>query len=76
MTEISTMEQTLVFLGVNLAYAVVALVVCLAALILIDRFLFPGIDFIEEMKRGNIAASIFYSVIFLFVGLVVATALS
>ena len=76
MVEITTLTQTLTFLAINLAYSVVALIVCIVALILIDRFLFTKIDFIEEMKQGNIAASIFYSVVLLFVGLVVASALS
>ncbi|MDP6038991.1 MAG: DUF350 domain-containing protein [Candidatus Latescibacteria bacterium] len=76
MIEVTTIQQTLTFLGLNLAYAVVALIVSVVALILIDRYLFTQIDFIAEIREGNIAASIFYSVILLFVGLVVATALN
>lgn len=76
MIEVTRFEQTLTFLGLNLAYAVVSLVVSVVALILIDKYLFTRIDFIEEIKGGNVAASIFYSVILLFVGLVVATALN
>ena len=76
MTEISTLEQTLIFLFINLGYAVVALVVSLVALIAIDKYLFRSIDFIEEIKKGNLAAGIVYSVILLFISLVVATALN
>ena len=76
MTEITTLEQTLFFLFINLGYAVVALVVSLVALIAIDKYLFTRIDFIEEIKKGNLAAGIVYSVILLFISLVVATALN
>ena len=34
------------------------------------------VDFLEEIKNGNIAASIFYSTTLIFAGLVVATAIS
>lgn len=76
MMEITTLKQTVTFLLINLGYAVLALVVSIVTLILIDRFLFTRIDFIEEIKKGNLAAAIFYSVILLFIGLVVATALN
>ena len=76
MMEITTLEQTLTFLFINLGYAVLALVVSLVALIAIDKYLFTRIDFIEEIKQGNLAAGIVYSVILLFIGLVVATALN
>ncbi len=76
MMEITTLEQTLTFLLINLGYAVVALIVSIVALILIDKYLFTNINFIEEIKQGNLAASIFYSVILLFIGLVVATSLN
>ncbi len=76
MMEITTLEQTLTFLFINLGYAVLALVVSIVALIEIDRYRFTRIDFIEEIKKGNLAAGIVYSVILLFIGLVVATALN
>ncbi len=76
MMELTTLEQTLTFLGINLGYAIVALLVSIGALIVIDKVLFKQIDFIEEIKKGNLAAALFYSVILLFIGLVVATALS
>ena len=76
MIETSTLGQTLTFLLINLGYAVVALVVSIVTLILVDKYLFTRIDFIEEIKQGNLAAAIFYSVTLLFIGLVVATALN
>lgn len=76
MMETTTLEQTLTFLFINLGYALVALVVSLVALLTIDKYLFKGIDFIEEIKKGNLAAGIVYSVILLFIGLVVATSLN
>lgn len=76
MMELTSLQQTLTFLLINLGYAVIALLVSIAALILIDKYLFKRIDFIEEIKQGNLAAGLFYSVILLFIGLVVATALN
>ena len=76
MTELTTLEQTITFLLINLGYAILALVISIVALILIDKFIFTRIDFITEIKNGNLAAAIFYSVILLFIGLVVATALN
>ncbi len=76
MTELTTLKQTITFLGINLGYAILALVISIVALILIDKYIFTGIDFITEIKNGNLAAAIFYSVILLFIGLVVATALN
>lgn len=76
MMEINSIEQTLTFLGINLIYALITLVVSVIALVLIDKFVFTKIDFIEEIKRGNIAASIFQSTILIFIGLVVAVSMS
>lgn len=74
--ELTTMEHSIYFLGLNLLYAVIALVVASIVIVLLDRWLFRGIDFMKEIKDGNIAAAIFYSTTLLFAGLVVATAIS
>jgi uncharacterized membrane protein YjfL (UPF0719 family) len=74
--EISSIEQTLTFLGINLVYALITLLVSIFALIIIDKYVFTKIDFIEEIKRGNVAASIFQSTILIFIGLVVAVSMS
>jgi len=74
--EITSFEQTLTFLGINLIYALITLIVSVFSLVLIDKFIFTKIDFIEEIKKGNIAASIFQSTILIFIGLVVAVSMS
>jgi uncharacterized membrane protein YjfL (UPF0719 family) len=74
--EITSFEQTLMFLGINLLYALITLIVSVFALVIIDKFIFTKIDFIEEIKKGNIAASIFQSTILIFIGLVVAVSMS
>lgn len=73
--EITSLEQTLTFLAMNLVYALITLIVSVFALVLIDRYVFTKIDFIEEIKKGNIAASIFQSTILIFIGLVVAVSM-
>ena len=74
--EISSLEQTLTFLGINLVYALITLLVSVFALVVIDKYVFRKIDFIEEIKKGNIAASLFQSTILIFIGLVVAVSMS
>ncbi len=74
--EVTSFTHTIYFLGLNLLYALIALVVSSIAIVLLDKYLFQGINFIEEIKKGNIAAAIFYSTTLIFAGLVVATAIS
>jgi uncharacterized membrane protein YjfL (UPF0719 family) len=74
--EISSIEQTLTFLGINLVYALITLLVSVFALVVIDKYVFTKIDFIEEIKNGNIAAAMFQSTILIFIGLVVAVSMS
>ncbi len=74
--EVSSLEQTLTFLGINLVYALITLLVSVFALVIIDKYVFTKIDFIKEIKEGNIAASIFQSTILIFIGLVVAVSMS
>jgi len=74
--ELNSIEQTMIFLGINLIYALITLIVSVFALVVIDKFVFTKIDFIEEIKRGNVAASIFQSTILIFIGLVVAVSMS
>ncbi len=74
--EISSLQQTLTFLGINLIYALITLLVSVFALVIIDKYVFTKIDFIEEIKKGNVAASIFQSTILIFIGLVVAVSMS
>ena len=65
-------RSTVILLGVNLAYALAALVVGVLAL---DRWAFRKIDFQDEIAKGNIAAAIFAAVLLLFVAIIVGTSL-
>ena len=61
---------------INVAYALVALVIGVVAVRWIDRYIYTEIDFMEEIKRGNIAAAIYGAVLLLFVGVILAAALA
>jgi uncharacterized membrane protein YjfL (UPF0719 family) len=74
--EISTLESSLMLMGINLAYAVLSLFIGVIALVIIDKFIFKDVDFMAEIKNGNIAVAIFQSVILLFIGVVVSAAMS
>lgn len=63
---------TLINLGTNLIYTLVALALGVSALLFIDRKLLHKIDIEEELKKGNIAVAIFASTILLFVALIVS----
>ncbi|WP_163936134.1 DUF350 domain-containing protein [Paraferrimonas sp. SM1919] len=69
-------NQSLEFMLINLGYAVVCLFVSVIALIVIDKVIFKEIDFIKEIKNGNIAASLFQSVLLFFIGYVVSSSLN
>ncbi|BDY05257.1 MULTISPECIES: DUF350 domain-containing protein [Ferrimonas] len=73
--EITSVEQNAVFMFLNLSYAVISLFVSVIALVIIDKFVFRRIDFIEEIRKGNLAVAIFQSTILLFVGFVVSSAM-
>jgi uncharacterized membrane protein YjfL (UPF0719 family) len=68
-------QATAITLAINLAYAVVALVMGVAVFRWIDKRMFPEIDFIDEIKKGNMAAAVFGGVIMLFVAVILAGAL-
>jgi len=74
--ELTTLEHNVTFMLINLGYAVLSLFVSVIALIIIDKIIFKDIDFIQEIKKGNIAVAIFQSVILLFIGVVVSSAMS
>jgi uncharacterized membrane protein YjfL (UPF0719 family) len=74
--EVTSIEQNIIFMLINLGYAVISLFISVLALVLIDKFIFKNIDFIEEIKKGNIAVAIFQSVILLFIGFVVSAAMT
>lgn len=74
--EVTTLNQTLLNLLISLGYAIVTLLVSVITLYLVDHYIYRNIDFIEEIKKGNIAASIFYSVILIFVAVIVTVAIN
>lgn len=63
-------------LSINLIYAVVALFVGVLALRIIDTVVLRKIDLEEEIRKGNLAAALFASVLVLFTGVILAFALS
>lgn len=67
----SFLTATLMNLGINLIYTIVALYVGIIALFFIDKHLLKSISLEEEIKKGNIAVAMFASTILLFVALIV-----
>lgn len=74
--EVTSLFQTMSNLLVSLSYAIVTLLVSVTTLYMIDHFIYKQINFIDEIKKGNIAASIFYSVILLFVAIIVTISIN
>jgi len=74
--EITTVQQSMLYLAVNLVYSVMALLVGVIAVRAIDRWLYTRVDFEEEIKAGNVAAAIYKSALLLFVAVVIATVMS
>ncbi|MCH9692891.1 MAG: DUF350 domain-containing protein [Gammaproteobacteria bacterium] len=62
---------TMLNLGVNLIYTMIALFIGILALQIIDKKLLSNIDIEAEMKNGNLAVAIFASTIMIFVALIV-----
>jgi len=65
-------SASLINLVINLTYTIVALMVGVYGLLWVDRKLLKNIDIEEEIKNGNVAASIFASTILIFVALIIA----
>jgi uncharacterized membrane protein YjfL (UPF0719 family) len=68
-------QATAITLAINMVYTVVALFVGAGAVRLVDRVMYKEIDFMEEIKKGNIAAAIFASVLLLFVAIILGAGL-
>jgi putative membrane protein len=67
------MEWTIV--GTNVVYAIVGVVLMWIAYRVIDR-LTPEVNFGEELRKGNIAVSIFIAALFLSIAMIIAGALN
>jgi len=74
--EITTVQQSVLYLAINLVYAIMALLVGVIAIRAIDRWLYTRVDFEDEIKAGNIAAAIYKSALLLFVAVVIGTVVS
>ena len=57
------------YLG-KVASAIIALGISALAVRFIGRIIYPNIDFIEEIKKGNVAAAIFSGILLLFIAFV------
>ena len=66
------LTATLLNLGLNLAFTILALNVGVIALQAIDHRLLTRIDIEAELKEGNIAVAIFASTVLIFVAIIVA----
>lgn len=74
--EVTTMMQTIINLLIGLGYAIVTLLVSVTTLYMLDHYVYKNINFLEEIKRGNMAASLFYSVVLMFVAVIVTIAIN
>ena len=69
--EFDFLGASIVNLVINIVYTLIALFVGMKALLIIDDKLLKTIDIQEEIKKGNIAVSLFASSILIFVALIV-----
>jgi hypothetical protein len=69
-------EQLLRAIAVNLVYMLAGVILAIGLFKAADRWLFPGINFIPEVKKGNIAAAILAGVLLIFCGLLVSSGLN
>lgn len=67
------MEWTIV--GTNVVYAIVGVILMWLAYRVIDK-LTPEVNFGEELRKGNIAVSIFVAALFLSIAMIIAGALN
>jgi hypothetical protein len=61
---------------VNLGYTALMVFLAVGLWKVTDRWLFPGIDFIPEIRRGNVAAAILAGVLLLFCAQLVSSGLN
>ena len=74
--EVTTYMQTIINMLIGLGYAIISLIISVTTLYLIDHYVYKNINFLEEIKKGNIAASIFYSVVLMFVAVIVTISIN
>ncbi|MDP2361588.1 MAG: DUF350 domain-containing protein [bacterium] len=69
-------DQLIRAAAVNLAYTALTVLLAVSLWKATDRWLFPGIDFIPEIKKGNVAAAILAGVLLLFCAHLVSAGLN
>ncbi|CAM3423300.1 DUF350 domain-containing protein [Parendozoicomonas haliclonae] len=70
--ELEFFTASFINLAINLGYSIAAIIISVYALLWVDKKLLTEIDIEQEIKNGNIAASIFASAILVFVAIVIA----
>lgn len=60
---------------VNVVYALMALLLVLATLRFVDRFVVTSVDFLDEIRKGNVAAAIFAGLTVIAIALIISFAL-
>ncbi len=68
--------NSFVDLIINLIYVVISLFIGVFSIKAIDKMFLPQINLEEEIKKGNLAASIFTSSILIFVAVLIASTLN
>ena len=62
-------------IGTNFLYAALGVLLMFVAFRVID-WLTPGVDFNDELRKGNIAVGIFIAAIFLSIAIIIAKSLN
>jgi len=75
MFESAFFSATFLNLLINLVYALLALLLGIAAFSYFNKKFFSDIDFIKEIKKGNIAAAIFVAAVLYFIAFIIAHSL-
>ncbi len=73
--EADFISSSIINLGINLIYTLVALLLAIGFILLTDRILLKNIELQAEIQRGNIAAAIFASSMVLFIAIIIASGL-
>lgn len=71
----SILAANVVSVSVGLGFSFVAVALSVVALKAVDHWLFPTIDFTEEVKKGNVAAAVVVAGMLLFMAVVFSSAL-
>jgi hypothetical protein len=70
------LEQLIRSAIINLAYTTMTVLLAVSLWKAADRWLFPGIDFIPEIRKGNVAAAILAGLLLFFCAHLVSTGLN